>query len=261
MDGSIHPTAIIAATAKIHPQTTIMPYSYIGEDVIIDQGCEIGPHSIIKGPTAIGKNNRIFQFTSIGEECQHIDYRGERTTLVIGDDNIFRESCTVHRGTVQGGGKTVIGNSNLFLVNVHIAHDCIIGDNNILVNNTSLGGHVHIGNHAILGGHTGVHQYCRIGDHAFIGRCAMVVQDIPPFTKSAGNVQKLYGLNTTGLKRKGFDTKTIQAIKKAYHLYYHSSLGSTEALNSQEMQRLHETFPAVKIFSEFIRSSQRGVLR
>ena len=162
---------------------------------------------------------------------------------------------------MQGGGKTLIGNNNFFLVNVHIAHDCIVGDDNILVNNTSLGGHVRIGNNVILAGHTGVHQYCRIGDHAFVGRCAMIVQDVPPFTKSAGNIQKLYGLNIPGLKKKGFDGESIRALKKAYNLYYRSSLSSQEALESKEMQELSAESDAVKNFTDFIRSSERGVLR
>ena len=260
MSESIHPTAIIAPSAKIHPQTTIMPYSYIGEDVAIGENCKIGPHAVVRGSTIIGKNNRIFQFSSIGEECQHINYKGEATRLVIGDNNIFRESCTVHRGTLEGGSVTTIGNNNFFLVNVHIAHDCIIGNNSILVNNTSLGGHVHIGNYVILSGHTGVHQYCRIGDYAFIGRCAMVVQDTPPFTMSAGNEHKIYGLNTTGLKRNGFSDKTIRELKQAYRIYYRSNLSPEEALKNQELFSLCENSPEVKLFVQFIRSSQRGVV-
>ena len=261
MNGSIHSTAIIAASANIHPQTSILPYSCIGENVVIDQGCRIGPHAVIEGPAAIGKNNRIFQFTSLGEEPQHTQCHGRTARLVIGDDNIFRESCTVHRGTLEGGGVTTIGNKNFFLANVHIAHDCTLGHHNILVNNTSLGGHVHLGNHVTLSGHTGVHQCCRIGDHAFVGRCAMVVRDVPPFTLSAGNEHRVHGLNTIGLRRKGFKDETIRALKKAYRIYYRCNLSPEEALRSAELPSLCKDFAEVRLFVQFIRASQRGVIR
>jgi len=260
MSGSIHPTAIIASSAKIHPGTTIMPYSYIGEDVEIGDSCEIGSHAVIKGPTLIGKNNRIFQFCSIGEECQHLGYRKEKTHLVIGDNNVFRESCTVHRGTSQGNKTTRVGNNNFFLVNVHIAHDCIVGNNNVIANNSSLGGHVELGNNITLGGHTGIHQYCRIGDYAFIGRCAMVVKDTPPFTLSAGNNHRVYGLNIVGLTRQGFSTETIKVLKKAYSLYYRNKLSPHEALKKLEEFSLQNNSPEVKLFTQFIQSSRRGIV-
>lgn len=260
MSGSIHPTAIIASSAKIHSNTTIMPYSYIGEDVEIGDNCEIGPHTVIKGPTRIGKNNRIFQFCSIGEECQHLGYRQERTELVIGDNNVFRESCTVHRGTLQGGKVSKVGNNNFFLVNVHIGHDCIVGDNNVIANNSSLGGHAELGNHITLGGHTGVHQHCRIGNYAFVGRCAMVVKDTPPFTLSAGNDHKVYGLNLVGLTRQKFPAETIKLLKKAYSLYYRSKLSPFEALKKLEEFASQNDSPEVKLFTQFIQSSRRGIV-
>lgn len=259
MSGSIHPTAIIASSAKIHSGAVIMPYSCIGENVVIEDKCQIGPHAVIKGPSHIGKNNRIFQFCSIGEECQHLHYRGEKAELIIGDNNVFRESCTVHRGSPHGSGITEIGNNNFFLVNTHIAHDCSVGNHNVIANNSSLGGHVELGNYVTLGGHTAVHQYCRIGDYTFIGRCATVVRDTPPFTLSAGNEQKTYGLNIVGLKRQGFSAEVIRMLKKAYSIYYRNELSRDQALKNLEQFATENDNAEVRLFTQFIQSSRRGI--
>ena len=200
----IHQTAIIHPTARIAEGVTIGPWTIIGEQVEIGEGTWIGPHVVIQGYTKIGKHNKIFQFSSLGEIPQDRKYQGEETFLEIGDNNVIREFCTFNRGTTQDKGITKIGNGNLFMAYVHIAHDCVIGNNAILANSTSLAGHVHVGDYANLGGFVGVFQFCRIGAYSFTTGSSMVVKDVPPFLKVSGNYAKPYGLKFCRLEATWF---------------------------------------------------------
>lgn len=253
----IHETAIIDPRATIGKDVSIGPWTWIGPDVVIGDHCDIRSHVVIKGPTTLGKNNLIYQFSSIGEDCQDKKYAGEPTRLVIGDDNVFRESCTVHRGTVQDQGITSIGSRNLFMAYVHVAHDCMIGDDNIFANNSTLAGHVHVGNFVILGGFTGVHQFCKIGSHAFAAMKSGIAKDVPPFVMVEGFQSIPRSINREGLKRRGFSAEDIQIIFQAYKLLYRRQLTVDEAV--AEMQQLNS--PHVDAMVEFIQQSTRGLVR
>ncbi len=256
----IHPTAIVSPKAELAEDVVIRAYSIIGPEVTIGGGTVVGPHAVIEGMTTIGAGNEIFPFAAIGHPPQDITYRGEETRVVIGDGNIIRENVTIHRGTPRGGGMTRIGNNSMFMAGAHVAHDCVIGDYVIMANVAVLGGHVHIGDFAIVGGLVPVHQYVRIGAHAFIGGGSAVPLDIPPYMLAAGERAKLFGPNTTGLKRKNFSKESIMALKKAYRIIFRSGLGFKEALNraSQEVPPL----PEVKILLDFLSSpSKRGIAR
>lgn len=249
----IHPTAAVAATA------TIGPWAYIGEHVSIDEGTVVGPHVVIKGPTRIGKNNKIFQFASIGEEPQDKKYDNEPTELVIGDDNVIREYCNFSRGTLQGGGVTTIGSRNLFMANVHIAHDCHIGNNIIMANNTSVAGHVTIKDFAILSGYIGIHQFCLIGEYSFLSHGMLITQDVPPYMMVAGERRKkVSGINTEGLRRHQFSPEAIRAIKETYKILYMRNLPLAEATSQLEV--LAQTHPEVQRVVNFIGESTRGLL-
>ena len=200
----IHETAVISPNAKLGNNVSVGPFSVIGDDVVLGDDCRVESHVVIKGPSRIGRGNHFYQFTSIGEDCQDKKYAGERTELIIGDNNVFREGVTVHRGTVQDQSVTRIGNDNLVMVNAHIAHDCVIGNGTILANNVAVAGHVEIGDYAILGGTTAVHQFCKIGKHAFTGGGAIVLRDIPPFVMISGTKHVPQGINSEGLRRRGF---------------------------------------------------------
>jgi len=255
----IHPQAIIENGAIIGSNVRIGPWSYIAKDVVIGDNCIINSHVVIKGPTKIGQGNQFFQFASIGEDCQDLKYAGEPTELIIGDNNIFRESCTVHRGTIQDNSLTQIGNNNLFMAYTHIAHDCMIGNHCILANNASIAGHVHVGDYAILGGMTGVHQFCHIGAHSFVAANTLILKDIPPYLMVSGQPASPFGLNSEGLKRRGFDKNVILMIKRAYKEVYRKGLNVTEAL--EKVEALADDIPELVIFAEFIRNSSRGIAR
>lgn len=255
----IHEQAIIEPGAIIGKNVTIGPWTYISKDVVIGDDCIISSNVVINGPTKIGKGNRIFQFASIGEDCQDLKYAGEYTELVVGDYNTFREGCTIHRGTVQDNSLTQIGSHNLFMAYAHVAHDCMVGDHCILANNASIAGHVHVGNHAILGGMSGVHQFCRIGDHAFVGASSLVLKDIPPYVMASGQPSKPFGLNSEGLKRRGFSKEVILTLKRAYKAVYKKGFTVDEAIN--EMLNLSSDTPELTQFSDFIRDSKRGIIR
>jgi UDP-N-acetylglucosamine acyltransferase len=257
----IHEQAIIEQGATIGSNVTIGPWTFIGKDVIVGDNCHISSHVVLKGPTQLGKNNRIFQFASIGEDCQDLKYAGEATKLIIGDNNIFRECCTIHRGTIQDKGITQIGNNNLFMAYTHVAHDCMVGDNCILANNASIAGHVHVGDYVILGGMSGVHQFCHIGAHSFIAATSLVVKDVPPFVMASGNGAKPYGLNAEGLKRRGFDLGLISDIKKAYKKVYRNNLSVDEALTAIAEDEAISQSNEINLFTDFIRTSQRGIIR
>lgn len=255
----IHPQAIVEPGAQIGKNVTIGPWSYISKNVVIGDNCEIKSHVVINGPTRIGKNNRFFQFASIGEECQDLKYDGEPTELVIGDNNTFRESCTIHRGTIQDNSLTQIGSDNLFMAYTHVAHDCIVGSHCIMANNASIAGHVVLGDHVILGGMSGIHQFCQIGTHSFVAANALVLKDVPAFVMASGQPAKPFGLNSEGLKRRGFEKETILAIKKAYKQVYRKGLTITEALDS--VVELAEQTPEVNVFTDIVKNSTRGIIR
>lgn len=253
----IHETAIIESSAKLGNNVSVGPWTYIGHDVEIGDDCKIGSHVVLRGPTTLGTGNRVFQFSSIGEDCQDKKYAGEPTRLVIGDNNVFRECTTIHRGTVQDNSLTQIGHDNLFMAYVHIAHDCMIGSHNILANATTLAGHVHVGDHVILGGFTGVHQFCKIGSHAFTAVSSVVVQDIPPYVMAQGHNAVPRTINSEGLKRRGFDPAQIQNIKRAYKLLYRQGLTLQTAL--ADMRAMDA--PELTTMIEFIEQSERGIIR
>lgn len=253
----IHETAIIDPKAKLGRNVSVGPWTWIGPDVEIGDDCVISSHVVVRGPTVIGKENRIFQFSSIGEDCQDKKYAGEPTRLVIGDNNVFRECTTIHRGTVQDQGLTQIGSDNLFMGYVHVAHDCMIGSHNIFANGTTLAGHVHVGDHVILGGFTGVHQFCKIGSHAFSAVSSVVVQDIPPFIMAQGHNAVPRTINSEGLKRRGFSAEDIMQIKRAFKLLYRSGYTLNEAVEA--MVALGSEH--VQLMVDFIGESTRGIIR
>ncbi len=255
----IHPQAIIEPGAVIGENVSIGPWSHIAANVVIGDNCEISSHVVINGPTRLGRGNRIFQFASIGEDCQDLKYAGEPTELIIGDNNTFRESCTIHRGTVQDNSLTQIGSNNLFMAYTHVAHDCIVGSHCIFANNASIAGHVHVGDHAIIGGMVGVHQFCHIGAHSFIAGNALVLKDIPAYVMASGQPAKPFGLNSEGLKRRGFAKETILAIKRAYKLIYRKGLSVEDALISIDEMQEHSA--ELALFSNSIKSSKRGIIR
>ncbi|NWG40214.1 MAG: acyl-ACP--UDP-N-acetylglucosamine O-acyltransferase [Hydrogenophilaceae bacterium] len=253
----IHATAIVETGAKIDANVEIGPYAVIGPHVEIGEGTTIGAHAVITGHTRIGKRNRIFQFVSLGEQPQDKKYAGEPTRLEIGDDNTIREFCTFNTGTVQDQGITRVGNGNWVMAYVHIAHDCVVGNHTILANNATLGGHVEIGDYAILGGLTAVHQFCKIGAHVITGGGTIVFKDIPPFVMASGAPAQPHGLNSEGLKRRGFSPETLATLKRAYKTLYRESLTLQEALEKLDA----ETAPEVAQLTAFLRSAERGIIR
>jgi UDP-N-acetylglucosamine acyltransferase len=253
----IHQTAIIDPSAKIADNAQIGPYSVVGQDVEIGEGTWIGPHVVINGPTKIGRENRIYQFSSIGEITQDLKYNGERTYLEIGDHNIIREFCTINRGSIQDKAITKIGSHNLLMAYVHIAHDCIVGDHVVFSNNASLAGHVHIDDHVVMGGFSGVFQYCRVGKHSFIATNSVVIKDVPPYVKVSGYYAKPFGLNTVGLQRRGFTSELISELKRAYKIIYRNGLTISNAL--EELKNMIS--PEVQALAEFIESSSGGIVR
>ncbi len=255
----IHPLAVVDPRAEIGADVDIGPFTVIGPEVVIGAGTWIGPHAVIQGPTRIGRNNKVFQFASLGEVPQDLKFGGERTLLEIGDRNVFREYCTVHRGTAGGGGVTRIGNDNLFMAYVHVAHDCHIADHTVFANCASLAGHVEVGNHAVLGGFTGIHQFCRVGDHCMTGAATVAVQDIPPYVLAAGNGAQPYGINVTGLRRRGFSTEAIHMLKRAYKILYKSGLRLEEAIT--KIDELVPEHPELAVLARFLKVEGRGIIR
>ncbi|MBM4324699.1 MAG: acyl-ACP--UDP-N-acetylglucosamine O-acyltransferase [Deltaproteobacteria bacterium] len=256
----IHPTAIVDPKAEVNAGVEIGPYSIIEKDVRIGEGSRIGPHVVIRQGTTIGKRCRIFQFSSIGEAPQAVAYKGEPTSLIIGDDNIMREFVTFHRGTVKGGGKTVIGDRNFFMAYSHVAHDCQIGNQVVLANGATLAGHILIEDFAVIGGLAAVHQFCRIGVHAFISGLTGVVLDIPPYMLAAGSRAKLFGLNAVGLKRQNFSEETIRALKTTYRIIFRSGLTLEKAIKKVEESEIYR-IPEVEHLLRFIQQTKRGICR
>jgi len=259
MDSLRHPTAIIHPNAKLAADVSVGAYSIIGEHVEIGAGTTIGPHVVINGHTTIGNNNRIFQFSSLGEIPQDKKYAGEPTRLEIGDDNMIREFCTFNLGTAQDGGVTRVGNKNWIMAYVHLAHDCQVGNNTIFANNAQLAGHVIVDDFAILGGFTVVHQFCQIGSHVITGMGSILFQDIPPYVTVSGNPAAPHGTNSEGLKRRGFSSAAVMAIKRAYKTLYKSGLTLEEAKKTINEQLLEH--PELKLMSDFLNRTQRGIVR
>jgi UDP-N-acetylglucosamine acyltransferase len=255
----IHPTAIVHPGARLGSDVEIGAYSLIGEHVEIGDGSRIGPHVVVTGHTRIGQGNRVFQFCSLGEEPQDKKYAGEPTRLEIGDHNVIREFCTFNAGTAQDVGVTRLGDHNWIMAYVHIAHDCQVGNHTIFANNATLAGHVHVGDYAILGGFTGVHQFCRVGAHVITGIASVVRQDIPPFITVAGNPLAPFGINSEGLKRRGYSATALAALKRAYKTLYKSglSLADAQAAIAAEAQ----TQPELAPLAEFLATAGRGIVR
>lgn len=256
---TIHTSAIIDPSASVAEDVEVGPWTLIGPDVTIGPGTKIESHVVIKGPTVIGANNHIFQFSTVGEATTDLKYQGEPTRLVIGDNNVIREGVTIHRGTVQDRGETTIGNDNLFMAYAHIAHDCVVGDHCIFVNNASLAGHVHVGDWVILGGYTLVYQFCRIGDHAFTGYSSGIHKDIPPFVLVNGQPATPRSINSEGLKRRGYSKADIAALLKAFKLIYRRGLTTEQAI--AELSVLAEDCKHIHLMIEALQNSKAGIVR
>lgn len=254
----IHSQAVVDPRAELADDVTVGPFAVIGPDVHIDSGTTVGPHAVIEGPTRIGKDNRIFQFVSLGAPPQDKKYRGEATELHIGDRNLIREYCTFNRGTAQGIGYTRVGNDNWIMAYVHLAHDCIIGNNTIFANGATLAGHVTIEDNAILGGFTLVHQFVRVGSYAFTGMGSAVSRDVPPYIMANGNLARPHGLNTEGLRRSGFSNEQITRLRRAYKTLYRSGLRLEEAINALRADTEHTE---VRRLIGFLENSQRSIIR
>lgn len=255
----IHSTAIIDPSAKVADGVSIGPYSVIGADVEIGEDTWVGPHVVINGPTVIGKRNKIFQFSSVGEECQDLKYQGEPTRLVIGDDNTIREFATLQRGTIQDEEETRIGSHCLFMAYSHVAHDCIIGNHVILANSAQVAGHCVIDDYAILGGNTGVHQFCQIGAHAFVGAGSMVLKDIPAYMMVQGYPAAPHGMNFEGLKRRGYSKDTLKELRSAYKVVYREGKTVKEAL--AELTEAGDISAELRVFIDSIERARRGIAR
>lgn len=255
----IHPQAIVDPSAKIAPDVQIGPWCWIGANVEIGAGTIVEPSVVIKGPTKIGKNNHIYQFSTLGEASADKKYAGEDTWLEIGDRNVIREGVTIHRGTVQDQSLTKIGNDNLLMAYVHIGHDCVLGDNIVMVNNASVAGHVQVGNWAILSGYSLVHQYCIVGEHSYAGMASHIGKDIPAYMLVYGQPAAIKTINLEGLKRRDFSSDDIALVKKAYRILYRRGLNVEDAL-----QQIIELAPEAKVLQPLIQSvkgSQRGIIR
>jgi len=255
----IHPTALIHPDARLGTNVTVGAYSIIGEHVEIGDYSQIGPHVVITGHTRIGSGNRVFQFVSLGEEPQDKKYAGEPTRLEIGDNNVIREFCTFNTGTVQDSGVTRIGNDNWVMAYVHVAHDCDIGNHVIFANNASLAGHVTVNDYAILGGFTSIHQFSRIGAHVITGIASVIRQDVPPYVTVSGSPAAPHGINSEGLKRRGYSLEAVAAIKRAYKTLYRSGLGLNEAQSTILAEA--EKQPELKVLADFLAVSGRGIIR
>ena len=255
----IHPSAIVDPAAILGEDVSVGPFSIIGPDVEIGSGTTVGPHVVIKGPSRIGRDNRIFQFASVGEDPQDKKYQGEITRLEIGDRNVVREYCTIHRGTAQDQSLTRIGSDNLLMAYTHVAHDCLIGDGVIMANGASLAGHVSVDDHAILGGFSLVHQFCRIGRHSFSGMGSVISRDIPPYVMVGGSPTKPRGINNVGMERRGYDAEAILQIKRAFKVIYKSRLKLEEAI--ENLAAMAEQSPEILPMLEFLQQSGRSIIR
>ena len=255
----IHDTAIIDPSARLHASVRVGPWTLIGPDVEIGEGSVVESHVVIKGPTRIGARNHIYQFSTVGEATPDLKYRDEPTELHIGDDNIIRENVTIHRGTVQDRSLTQIGDRNLIMAYVHIGHDSVVGNDTILVNNTALAGHVEVGDWAILSGYTLVHQFCKIGAHSFSGMGTSIGKDVPAFVTVAGSPAVAKTINTEGLRRRGFDSNEIAALRRAFKIVYRQGL--TLEIAIERLETMVEDTPSIQMLIDSLVKSQRGIVR
>ncbi len=255
----VHPKAEVAASAVLAGSVEVGPFAVIGPDVELGPDVQVGPHAVVCGRTSVGAGTRIFPFAVVGEIPQDQKYAGESTALIIGTHNVIREHTSLHVGTAQGGGATRIGDHNLFMNGVHVAHDCHVGSHTILASYTALGGHVIVEDYAVLGGYTGVHQFCRVGESAMAAGASKISQDVPPFSLVAGDRARLVGLNAVGMKRRAFSPETLSALKRAFHIVFQSKLRLEPAL--LQVQEEIGGVPEVLHFVEFLRKSERGFCR
>lgn len=251
--------AMIHPKAKIAAGVTVGPGTVIGADVEIGENTWIGPHVVIEGPTTIGKNNKIFQFASVGDEPQDITYKGEPTRLEIGDNNVIREYCMISRGTVKGGGLTRVGDNNFFMAYSHIGHDCMIGSHIIMVNHAALSGHVIVNDYAIIGPYAAVHQFCHVGAYAFIARATYVTKDVLPYVMIAGHNTSAFGINTVGLRRRGFSSAAIDCLRRAYKVIFRKGLTVQQALT--ELEVMQQECPEIIPLIDGLNQSTRGIVR
>ena len=256
---ALHPTAIVHPGARLAEDVEVGPYSIIGEHVEIEAGTRVGPHVVITGHTRIGRNNRVFQFASLGDVPQDKKYTGEPTRLEIGDNNTIRECCTFNIGTALDVGVTRLGSDNWVMAYTHVAHDCQIGSNTVLANSVQLAGHVLIEDFAILGGGTLVHQFCRIGAHAFTAGASVVLRDVPAYVMAGGNSAQPHGLNSEGLKRRGFTPEALDALRRAYKTLYRSGLSFEDA--RQQIAEQAEGSAEVLVLAQFLAATTRGIIR
>jgi UDP-N-acetylglucosamine acyltransferase len=261
MESPIHPTALIHPQAELEEGVRVGPYSIIGPGVRVCRDTQFDSHAVVEGPTTIGRGCRFFAFASVGQIPQDLKFQGERTELQIGDNNVFREFVTLHRGTRGGGTKTVIGNDNFFMAYVHIAHDCRIGNSIIMGNAATLAGHVVIDDHSSIGAFSGIHQFCRVGRHAFVGGYSVITMDVLPYSKTVGSrtLARCYGPNHVGLQRKGMDPETIRVLKDCFRLLLQSKLNTSQALDAmrKEVPQIEE----VAYLLDFIAASRRGIIK
>ncbi len=260
----IHPMAIVHPSAKLAPDAEIGPFCTVGEGVSLGSQNKLISHVVIDGDTTVGARNTFFPFCSVGLASQDKKYANEPTKVVIGDDNVFRESCTIHRGTVQDSGVTIIGSRGLFMAYAHVAHDCVVGDDVILANAATLGGHVHVGNWAILGGLAGVHQFCRIGEHAMVGGASCVLQDVAPYVLGQGNPFSLSTVNSEGLKRRGFSAGAVTTVRNAFKTVFRNNLTLKEAIAALEAEYViasDDAKAALMPLIAFLQSPGRGLAR
>lgn len=256
----IHTTAIIDPTAQIAADVSIGPYCIIGPNVSIGAGSKLHAHVVVAKNTRIGEHNEIYQFASIGEDCQDLKYKGEETWLEIGDYNQIREHCSLHRGTVQDQSLTKIGSHNLLMVNTHIAHDCVIGNYNIFANNVGVAGHVHTGDYVVVGGNSGIHQFCKIDSYSMIGGASLILKDVAAYTMVSGNPAHTFGLNVEGMRRKGWSKETIQGLRESFKLIFKSGLTTEEAMAKIQAEVLPQVAEAQLLIDSLLQS-KRGVVR
>ncbi len=257
---SIHPTAVVSSNASLGDEVSIGPYAILEDDVVLGDGCRVDAHAVIQGPTQIGVHCHFFPFCSIGFPPQDLKYQGERTELVIGNHNTFREYVTVNRGTAGGGGRTSIGHHNFIMAYSHIAHDCRLGDHVVLANAATLAGHVTIGNHATVGAFSGVHQFCRVGIYGFVGGYSVITKDVLPYSKTVSvREAKNYGVNVIGLERRGFSADSVRTIRAAYRVLLQSGLNTSQALD--QLRENLADHPEVRAMIDFIETSDRGIIK
>jgi UDP-N-acetylglucosamine acyltransferase len=256
----VHEQAIVAPSAKLGARVRVGAYAVIGDGVELGEGCVLHSHAVVQGPSKIGRDNVFHPFCSIGGDPQDFRFQGEKTELVVGDGNIFREYVTISRGTTGGGGKTTIGNGNFFLATAHVGHDCHVGNNTLFVNGATLAGHVTVEDFATIGFQSPVHQFCRVGRHVYIGASTVITQDVPPFSRVVTEREtKSYGVNTIGLERKGFSAERLKTLQRAFRLLLRSKMNTSQAL--AEMRRKFADSEDVGELIRFIESAERGIVK